>query len=136
MARSVSRYKLSRTILFGTEVVERGKSACKSMLRNALETRWNPPFHFWTPLCGERGFSKYVHTRTRFLARGARYSFVRAGARASYAGCTASLKEIHGGLYSVYTPIEIDIPGKVGAQQNQPNNASAGMLFAEHGNNR
>lgn len=40
-------------------------------------------------------------------------------------------------VFRIYKrPIEIDIPGKVGPQQNQRNNGSAGVCtFTEHENN-
>lgn len=92
---------------------------------------------------GERKFDRVGETFTRegsfgkyesqdWRGKGARYS-VRCALVFTELCAPAFSKETHGGLYSVYTPIEIDIPGKVGAQQNQRNNGSAGSTFAEHG---
>lgn len=62
--------------------------------------------------------------------------FERAGIQRAVHAATAFSKETHGGLYSVYTPIEIDIPRKVGAQQNQLEQCIAWYILAARRNNR
>lgn len=101
------------------------KSPRGSGIRNSIESL---PFHLSDAFVSSRNFFKVRDLDSTRKARVRGISFVRAGIQRTMAArCSAFSKETHGGLYSVYTPIEIDIPGKVGAQQNQRNNASAGI---------
>ena len=135
---------------------------------NAIENSPSPPPPL-LPVYGRNGFlfvrsdetfsceekkkkrkeKKKANRRTRFVTKGCKVRARRYSPRCELWFTVLATPEWKAfrrkptaGLYSVYykRPIEIDIPGKVGPQQNQRNNGSAGVCvcvctLAGHENN-
>ena len=115
---------------------------------NAIENSPSPPPPL-LPVYGRNGFlfvrsdetfsceeKKKANRRTRFVTKGCKVRARRYSPRCELWFTVLATPEWKAfrrkptaGLYSVYykRPIEIDIPGKVGPQQNQRNNGSAGV---------